>query len=113
MASDAVVDDYRSGGLKKERRVVEMDITLDLPSKLAIPLSVAGYDGEKFTEEVKQLLAVSLFQRNVLSLGQSAKLAEMHLWDFIQLLSEHDIPIAEYDDEEIQQELDSAEWLRQ
>ena len=30
-----------------------MDITLDLPSELAIPLSVAGYDGERLTEEVK------------------------------------------------------------
>lgn len=47
-----------------------MDITLDLPSELAIPLSVAGYDGEKLTEEVKQLLAVTFFQRNVLSLGK-------------------------------------------
>ena len=90
-----------------------MDITLDLPSELAIPLSVAGYDGEKLTEEVKQLLAVALFQRNVLSLGQAAKLTEMPLWDFIQLLSQQGIPIAEYNDEEIQQELESAEWLRQ
>ena len=88
-----------------------MDITLDLPSELAIPLSVAGCDGEKLTEEAKRLLAVALFQRNVLSLGQSAKLAEMHLWDFIQLLSQQGIPIAEYDDEEIQQELESAECL--
>jgi hypothetical protein len=31
-----------------------MDITLDLPSELAIPLSVAGYDGEKLTEEAKR-----------------------------------------------------------
>ena len=38
-----------------------MDIILDLPSELAIPLSVAGYDGEKLTEEVKQLLAISTF----------------------------------------------------
>ena len=28
-----------------------MDITLDLPSELAIPLSVAGYDGEKLTSK--------------------------------------------------------------
>ena len=90
-----------------------MDITLDLPNELAIPFSVAGYDGEKLTEEVKQLLAVTFFQRNVLSLGQAAQLAEMHLWDFIQFLSQQGLSVAEYDDEEIQQELESAEWLRQ
>lgn len=88
-----------------------MDITLYLPSELAILLSVAGYDGEKLTEEAKRLLTVALFQRNVLSLGQAAKLSEMHLWDFIQLLSQQDIPIAEYDDEEIRQELESVECL--
>ena len=90
---------------------VEMNLTLDLPEELAIPLSVAGYDVEKLTEEAKRLLAVTLFQRHTLSLGQAAKLAEMHLWDFIQLLSQQGITIAEYDDAEIQQELESAEWL--
>ncbi|MCE2397136.1 UPF0175 family protein [Candidatus Poribacteria bacterium] len=64
-----------------------MAITLYLPSELAIPLSIAGYDGGKLTEEAKRLLAVALFQRNVLALGQAAKLAEMHLWNFIQFLS--------------------------
>jgi hypothetical protein len=37
----------------------------------------------------------------------------MHLWDFIQFFSQPGIPIAEYDDEEIQQELERAEWLHQ
>lgn len=64
-----------------------MAITLYLPSELAIPLSITGYDGGKLTEEAKRLLAVALFQRNVLALGQAAKLAEMHLWNFIQFLS--------------------------
>ena len=88
-------------------------ITLDVPSELLTPLSISGYNREKLTEEAKRLLAASLFERNILSLGQAAKLAELHLWDFIQLLSQHGIPIAEYDDEEIQQELESAEWLHQ
>jgi predicted HTH domain antitoxin len=37
----------------------------------------------------------------------------MPLWDFIQLLGQQGIPVAEYNDEEIQQEVESAEWLRQ
>ena len=59
------------------------------------------------------MLAISLFERNILSLGQAAKLAELHLWDFIQILSQQDIPIAEYDDEEIQQELKTIACLIQ
>ena len=88
-----------------------MNLTLDLPQELSIPLSVAGYDGQRLTKEAKRSLAITLFQRRALSLGQAAKLADMHLWNFIQLLSHQGISIAEYDDEEIQQELENAEWL--
>ena len=90
-----------------------LSITLDVPSELSTPLSISGYNREKLTEEAKQLLAISLFERNVLSLGQAAKLAELHLWDFIQILSQRDIPIAEYDDDEIQQELKTVACLTQ
>ena len=90
-----------------------LSITLDVPSELSTPLSISGYNREKLTEEAKRLLAVSLFERNILSLGQAAKLAELHLWDFIQILSQQGIPIAEYDDEEIQQELKTVACLTQ
>ncbi len=90
-----------------------LSITLDVPSELSTPLSISGYNQEKLTEETKRLLALSLFERNILSLGQAAKLAELHLWDFIRLLSQENIPIAEYDDEEIQQELKAVECLAQ
>jgi predicted HTH domain antitoxin len=90
-----------------------LSITLDVPSELSTPLSISGYTQEKLTEEAKQLLAISLFERNILSLGQAAKLAELHLWDFIQILSQRDISIAEYDDEEIQQELKTVTCLTQ
>ena len=90
-----------------------LSITLDVPSELSTPLSISGYNREKLTEEAKQLLAISLFERNILSLGQAARLAELHLWDFIRILSQRDIPIAEYDDEEIQQELKTVTCLTQ
>ena len=90
-----------------------LSITLDVPSELSTPLSISGYNREKLTEEAKQLLAISLFERNILSLGQAARLAELHLWDFIRILSQRDIPIAEYDDEEIQQELKAVTCLTQ
>ena len=90
-----------------------LSITLDVPSELSTPLSISGYNREKLTEETKQVLAISLFERNILSLGQAAKLAELHLWDFIQILSQRGIPIAEYDDEEIQEELKTVACLIQ
>ena len=88
-------------------------INLDVPNELSTPLSISGYNREKLTEDAKRLLAISLFERNIFSLGQAAKLAELRLWDFIQILSQQDIPIAEYDDEEIQQELKTVACLIQ
>lgn len=88
-------------------------IKLDVPGELSTPLSISGYNREKLTEEAKRLLAISLFERNILSLGQAAKLAELHLWDFIQILSQQGIPVAEYDDEEIQQELKTVACMIQ
>lgn len=88
-------------------------IKLDVPNELSTPLSLLGYNREKLTEEIRHLLAVSLFKRNALSLGQASKLTELHLWDFIQLLNQQGIPIAEFDDEEIKTELKTVESLLQ
>lgn len=88
-------------------------IILDVPKEVSVPLSISGYNSEKLTREVKELLAVSFFERRILSLGQAAKIAELHLWDFIQLLNRKEIPIAEYEDVEIQQVLSTVKSLLQ
>ncbi len=88
-----------------------LSITLDVPKEISVPLSVSGYNSEKLTKEARELIAVSFFERNILSLGQAAKIAELHLWDFIQLLNQRKIPIAEYEDEEIKQALSTVETL--
>lgn len=88
-------------------------IILDVPKDISVPLSISGYNSEKLTREVKELLAVSFFERRILSLGQAAKIAELHLWDFIQLLNRKEIPIAEYEDAEIQQVLSTVKSLLQ
>lgn len=33
------------------------------------------------------------------------------MWEFIKFLGELDIPVLDYDDEEIEKEIDAAEWL--
>ncbi len=88
-------------------------IILDVHKDISVPLSISGYNSEKLTREVKELLAVSFFERRILSLGQAAKIAELHLWDFIQLLNRKEIPIAEYEDAEIQQVLSTVKSLLQ
>src|SRR2546428_81710 len=43
--------------------------------------------------EIKQELALALFQREKLTLGQASQLAGMNQWQFQQLLGSRNIPI--------------------
>ena len=43
--------------------------------------------------ELQQELAVALFQREKLTLGQASRLAGMNQWQFQQLLGSRDIPV--------------------
>lgn len=44
-------------------------------------------------DEKTKELAVSFFQRNMLSFGQARQLADLSLWDFLDLLRERKVPL--------------------
>ncbi len=79
-------------------------LTVDLPEELETTLKIAGYTP-------RRSLAVTLFTRKVLSLGQAARLAGMSLWDFIPFLGTQGIPLADYDDAEADNEVETARWI--
>jgi predicted HTH domain antitoxin len=86
-------------------------LTLNWPDNLEAALKAAGYTPERVSEEALASLAADLFQRQVLSLGQAASLAKMNLWDFIPFLGGRGIAVADYDDAEIERELEAGRWL--
>ncbi len=86
-------------------------VTVEIPSGVEAILSSAGYTDERLAEETQRALALVLFQRKVLSLDQAARCARMPLWAFIPWLGEHGMAVAEYDEAELQRELDTARWL--
>ncbi len=55
-------------------------------------------------QELAQALAVMLFEKNKLSLGQAARVAGMSQWDFRGLLTAQGIPL-HYDVGELEQDL--------
>jgi len=83
----------------------------ELPPDLWAALQASGYNRERLTTEALRHFAALLFSRRVLSLEQSARLASMSLWDFIPFLGEQGISLADYDDDEVQTELDGVKWL--
>ena len=88
------------------------EIEIELPESIVKSLEITGINREKLKEETKRALAVELFEEGRLSLECSAKLAGMHLSDFMSLLSKKKIPIVDYSDEELE-ELKRLDNLRE
>ncbi len=86
-------------------------LTFDLPNELLTTLQAAGYTPKLLEAEARRSFATALFSRKVLSLGQAAQLAGMNLWEFIPFLSEQGIAVADYDEAEVERELETVEWL--
>lgn len=64
------------------------------------------------TTELMQELALALFQREKLRLGQASRLAGMSQWQFQQLLGSRDIPI-HYGVADFEADLRTLEEMRQ
>lgn len=62
--------------------------------------------------EVTQELAIALFQREKLTLGQASKLAAMNQWQFQQLLASRNISL-HYDVAEFEADLQTLAEMRQ
>jgi len=60
---------------------------------------------QHFKDEAQLLLAVKLFETGKLSIGQAAKLAGYSKRTFIELLSKMGIPVINYPDEDLEQEI--------
>lgn len=82
---------------------------IDLPEKLYLSLSATGLTKEKIASESRKLLALRCFRDRVLSLGRSAELSGLSKWDFIEFLSDNDVPVIDYEEEELTREFETAE----
>ena len=86
-------------------------VTIEVPENLEAVLRGVGYTDERLAVETQRALALVLFQQKVLSLEQAARCARLPLWAFIPWLGEHGVAVAEYDQTEVQREVDTARWL--
>lgn len=73
------------------------------PTILAIPF------GKRLLDEgLHRTIAASLFERGLATLAQAARLANLSLEAFVELLGELDIPAVDYPAEELVEELELA-----
>lgn len=85
--------------------------TIELSEDAYLSLSSLGYSKKRIAEEAKHLLACNLFQKGMLSLGNAAELSGMKVEKFILLLNELNIPVIDYDEEELKAEFRTEKEL--
>jgi len=84
---------------------------INLPKELYLSLSAYGLTKEKIAGESRKLLALKCFKEKVLSMGMAAELAGLSKWDFIEYASDNNVPIVDYDQDEIKREFETADNL--
>lgn len=67
----------------------------------------------KISGELKLLSAIELFREHKISMGKAAEFAEMDKYIFQKELSSRDIPIIDYDIEDVKAEADMLKKLRE
>jgi predicted HTH domain antitoxin len=82
-----------------------------VPEDIYRTLEGIGVFRHDLAEKSRQLLALSFYQDRTLSLGKAARLAGMSRWEFIEFLSDNDIPVLDYSEEELAAEFKAARKL--
>ncbi len=76
-------------------------ISIDIPYEVL-------HAAKMSTKELKQELAISLYEKGKLSFGKAREIAEMKVGAFQQLLGSRDIPV-NYDVESYEEDLETLE----
>jgi predicted HTH domain antitoxin len=82
-----------------------------VPEDIFLTLQASGHFKETLVEKSRQLLAMRLFHERSLSFGKAARMAGVSHEDFIDLLSDNNIPVIDYSEEELESEFEAVERL--
>lgn len=81
--------------------------SIEIPEKI---IKTLGFKESEMGATLKKELAAYFFQRNLLSFGQARQLAELSVWDFLDLLRERKVPL-HYDIAEYEEDLKTIQEL--
>ncbi len=89
----------------------DVQAVINLSEQLYLSLSASGLTKERIASESRKLLALKCFREKILSLGKAAELSGLSKWQFIDFLSDNNVPVFDYDQEELAREFEVAERL--
>jgi predicted HTH domain antitoxin len=81
-------------------------VQLEIPEEILYTLNESTAE---FTLQMRLFTALQLFKRHKLSLGKAAKLAGMDKEQFMIELDKNEIPLIDYDPDELEDELERLE----
>lgn len=84
---------------------------IELPEDLYQTLSSHGFSKEVISRESKKLLALKCYRDKILSLGKSAELSGLSMWDFIEFLGENNVSVIDYSEDQLDREFKNVEKL--
>ncbi len=90
---------------------MSVQAVIDLSDQLYRTLSSHGLSKEAIGREAKKLLALKCYKDRVLSLGKSSEVSGLSLWEFIEFLGKNAVPVVDYDDEQLEYELNSVKEM--
>ena len=82
----------------------EVVLEVKLPREVALAMRTAGLEETALPDEMRKALAISLFRRGLFSIGKAAELAGVPLAEFMELLAENRVPVAEFSPEEVERD---------
>jgi predicted HTH domain antitoxin len=81
----------------------EINISLDV----YLALQAQGLHRDELIKDSRRFLALHYYADHVLSLGKTAKLAGLNLWDFTAFLSQNNVPVIDLDADELAAEYEA------
>ncbi len=86
-------------------------VETQFPEDIYLTLQASGLFREALAEQSRRLLALRFYRDRILSLGKAARLARLNRWEFIDFLSDNNIPVLDYSDEELAVEFAAVDQL--
>ncbi len=84
-------------------------LTIRVPKDIFISLNESK---KEFVTQMKLSFAIKLYEIGRLSLGKASELAEMSKWQFIDKLGELKVPLINYSEEELEEELEHLRKIK-
>ena len=74
---------------------------------------IISFESMNDAKDLQKLVAVKLYQDDVVSLGKAAKIAGLSYNDFLALLTNYGVPILKQSSYEVEKDFETAEkWLK-